>query len=537
MSSSSIPHLWLTSFILLLGASIAHAEANPRLVIRFDERAIAFNRALPHARPFSIEVQTPRAVEALKLRIWLQEDRRCAQGSAGAKVYGGTLVHDTPQVAVKGVKGAPQQAPRARRRFVVRLAPLRYASRYCVSVDNYQRWNGALETRLTKALAELPAFLAGVSDANLENHVRERLRHLWPDIDSYRLRSAGSTTSLIETVTYWMLARRSLRTAITASHRAKQALQLVRDAGADIASVDLAHAAGRAFTTIPAGIDLLLARWRRLARTAKADETSPLAVLKSETNDFSASVGRVRTMHCGQSSAAGQASAAAAPTPLAAFCRGLDVTVPLLTRLIAHGKAAVAAGLTRRQAMKTLAHQTNSELIVWRQAATGAFPYGAVAVVEGATAGSGIPYISADIGLLVPFFIERDGHLADVGLAAYIGVNVYLKPVDKDTPLSLDDGFFKRFALTFGFTVNDLKDADDTVEGVLFGKGILVGAGLRITDHVRLGGGIVVMRQHDRNPAVARKKLKIAPYANLSVDFDVASAFKRAFTKSSKVLP
>lgn len=536
MSSSSTFMVGLTSLMLLLGASIAHADAKPRLVVRFDERAIAFNRPLPHARSFSIEVQTPRAVEALKLRIWLQEDRRCAQGSAGAKVFDGTLVRDTPQVAVKGVKGAPQQAPRARRRFVVRLSPLRYASRYCVSVDNYQRWNGALETRLTKALAELPAFLAGASDANLENRVRGRLQRLWPDIDSYRLRSAGSTTSLIETVTHWVLARRNLRTAITATHRAKQALQIVRDAGADIASVDLAHAAGRAFTTIPAGIDLLLARWRRLARTAKADETSPLAVLKSETNEFSASVGRVRTMHCGQPNPAGQASAAAA-SPLAAFCRGLDVTVPLLTRLIAHGKTAVAAGLTRRRAMQALASQTNAELIVWRQAASGAFPYGAVAVVEGATAGSGIPYISADIGLLVPFFIERDGHLADVGLAAYVGVNVYLKPVDKDTPLSLDDGFFKRFALTFGFTVNDLKDADDTVEGVLFGKGILVGAGLRITDHVRLGGGIVVMRQRDRNPAIARKKLKIAPYANLSVDFDVASAFKRAFTKSSKVLP
>jgi hypothetical protein len=490
-------------------------------VVRFDERASAFSRTLPHARPFVIEVHTPAAVAAVKLRIWVQEDRSCKRGKAAAKVYDGSLL---------GAGSAKHGAAKGPRRFAVRLPGLRYATRYCVSVDNYQRWDAALETALQRTIEGLPEALASQDTLDLAA-ARARLKLL----DGYRLRATlGEAKPLIEVISRWISTQPALRAAHHAARRVALLRPQLRADLRDVASVDLARLAAVAFADggIPAGVELLLTRRRGLLASKGLDASGQ----RKDAQLFERSRSQVHAIYCATNTSKRRKKPKTS-AGLLRFCRGLAVVSPLVQRLEAQLERLRSEQRSLDNAKRKLGRALTAKLPSWRRGASGAFPFGASDAVEGGTAGGGLPYISADLGLLVPLFIERGGDVADVGLAAYIGVNVYFTPIDKDTPLSLDDGFWKRFAVTVGFTINNVEDADDTVEGVLFGKGILFGAGFRVTDHARAGVGVVLLRQRDRNPAVGDKKLKIAPYLSLSVDFDVASALKSAFVKEAKILP
>lgn len=134
-------------------------------------------------------------------------------------------------------------------------------------------------------------------------------------------------------------------------------------------------------------------------------------------------------------------------------------------------------------------------------------------------------YISADVGMMVPIFIG-----GGVDVAPFFGINIYFTGVDKDVPLRSDDGFLKRFSLTGGITLKAIRDDQDTVEGIVNGNALMGGAGLRITDYLRIGGGAVILRQKDQNPlATATKHVRVAPYAALSIDVDVAGIVTKSY--------
>ncbi len=124
-------------------------------------------------------------------------------------------------------------------------------------------------------------------------------------------------------------------------------------------------------------------------------------------------------------------------------------------------------------------------------------------------------YLAADFGVLYSWDVEQ--------ALPYIGTSIYVKPVNKQAPLS---GLspFKRLALTIGFTVGDFNN--DRAEPLFSTVNLLLGAGLRVTESIRVGGGAVVFREPDRDPLLKAKRVVYSPYASVSFDYDVQSLIK-----------
>jgi hypothetical protein len=132
-------------------------------------------------------------------------------------------------------------------------------------------------------------------------------------------------------------------------------------------------------------------------------------------------------------------------------------------------------------------------------------------------------YVSADAGFVYAFTIAA--------FVPYVGTNIYFRPVNKAAPLSQRGGFGRRFALTFGVTLATIEDrepgdtAGRTRSDLFSNSSLVVGAGLRVTQSIRLGGGALVFRRKDPNPLVSNTTVGVAPYASFSFDLDVAKAF------------
>ena len=154
-----------------------------------------------------------------------------------------------------------------------------------------------------------------------------------------------------------------------------------------------------------------------------------------------------------------------------------------------------------------------------------------VVVVEGTTVADFRTaqnwYISMDAGFAYAFRIGT--------MTPYVGANIYFRPVNKDAPLSLVDSFGRRFALTFGITLNSIEETTDEGTAVpaanknrfdllTSNRALLLGAGFRVTPSIRLCGGALVLREKDPNPLISKISVAAVPYVSFSLDFDVASA-------------
>jgi hypothetical protein len=129
-------------------------------------------------------------------------------------------------------------------------------------------------------------------------------------------------------------------------------------------------------------------------------------------------------------------------------------------------------------------------------------------------------YVSADAGVLYASVIETG--------AVYIGSNIYFRPVNKRAPLGRNDSFLRRAALTIGFTVTSIADENHRTRSDLFGRQSLVlGGGLRLTESVRAGAGVLLFKEADSNPLITRTSAATTPYISFSFDLDVGSTFRR----------
>jgi hypothetical protein len=137
-------------------------------------------------------------------------------------------------------------------------------------------------------------------------------------------------------------------------------------------------------------------------------------------------------------------------------------------------------------------------------------------------------YISADVGVTWSQPIES--------FFFYLGANFYLGPVNKKAPLRWSEpgNFRKRFAFTAGIPINSFSDTatrttlasgDVTLTGVLGDRPLLLGAGLRLNDLVRVTGGTVLFRVKSPNPLITATELDYAWYVALSIDWDLRGMF------------
>lgn len=137
-------------------------------------------------------------------------------------------------------------------------------------------------------------------------------------------------------------------------------------------------------------------------------------------------------------------------------------------------------------------------------------------------------YISADAGLLIAPEIDE--------VVPYVGTNIYFRPVNKNASLrslgSFGQTFTRRFALTLGLTTSSIAETQDnlTLREDLFGsQALVVGAGLRLTDSLRVGAGAFVFRQNDPSPLIDDLAVTTTYYISASFDLDVARAFQGGF--------
>lgn len=121
-------------------------------------------------------------------------------------------------------------------------------------------------------------------------------------------------------------------------------------------------------------------------------------------------------------------------------------------------------------------------------------------------------YMSADTGLAVGVSINE--------VLPYAGTNLYFRPVNTEAP---PGKFLTRFSALVGFTWTDniLKEGE---RASLYGTSVslVLGAGLRLTEILKVSGGVLMFKGVDPNPTIQDTRLEVSPFVSISGDFDVA---------------
>jgi hypothetical protein len=128
-------------------------------------------------------------------------------------------------------------------------------------------------------------------------------------------------------------------------------------------------------------------------------------------------------------------------------------------------------------------------------------------------------YISADLGLAwVPQF--GDVH-------PYAGVNFYLTPVNKSVPMSQlpyrwEDYLARVCSPMLGITLKGVSEEGQR-DNLVLGQGMIVGAGCRFGDALRVSGGWILFRAISTNRLSNNRELAGSAFLSSSIDADVKS--------------
>jgi hypothetical protein len=120
-------------------------------------------------------------------------------------------------------------------------------------------------------------------------------------------------------------------------------------------------------------------------------------------------------------------------------------------------------------------------------------------------------HVSADAGLLYAAPIDV--------VAPYIGTNIYLRPVNRDAPLSLRGGFMRRFSITVGLTVKGIDDEQGTRFNLFGAQAGVIGFGYRLAESVKMTLGALVFRK--RNEAALQTDKELTANAFVAFSFDI----------------
>ena len=104
----------------------------------------------------------------------------------------------------------------------------------------------------------------------------------------------------------------------------------------------------------------------------------------------------------------------------------------------------------------------------------------------------------------------------------YFGVNIYFRPVNKEVPLNQKGGFGRRFAAVIGITTSSI-ELENQRKGLLGKKALMIGAGYRITDAIRISTGSLVFHEINPNPLISEKRFSTSLFISLSIDWDIKS--------------
>lgn len=141
-------------------------------------------------------------------------------------------------------------------------------------------------------------------------------------------------------------------------------------------------------------------------------------------------------------------------------------------------------------------------------------------------------YVSADTGLAYVPDLDRS--------VPYMGINLYLRPVNPPSVTPLGSGqqgnFVQRFSITLAFTVGNDLVQEETLGGqtVKFvdnwtdAGSLLVGVGYRLNPAIRVGAGAIAYRQLDSLVDLrSGADTEVSFYFSVSLDVNVRSFFRQ----------
>ena len=103
----------------------------------------------------------------------------------------------------------------------------------------------------------------------------------------------------------------------------------------------------------------------------------------------------------------------------------------------------------------------------------------------------------------------------------YFGTNIYIRPINKDAPPTT---FKTRFAFLAGFTFTSNLKKDGQRQQLYANDAMLVaGAGFRLTEILRLNGGMLIFTAPNNNPLIDDPQPEATPFFSLSADVDIGS--------------
>ena len=133
-------------------------------------------------------------------------------------------------------------------------------------------------------------------------------------------------------------------------------------------------------------------------------------------------------------------------------------------------------------------------------------------------------------------FIKAQSNSTLTGGSPFVGVNISLTPVNKNTPYHLSDlSFSQRVSLHTGVILESLKE-ENIREDFFNGMSLMVGLGYKFgTQSTRINvGGILY---NDINQITGGKSIAIQPYVALSIDIEIRKWLSEFIPSFAQKLP
>ncbi len=133
---------------------------------------------------------------------------------------------------------------------------------------------------------------------------------------------------------------------------------------------------------------------------------------------------------------------------------------------------------------------------------------------------SPVNYASVDLGVLAAPWPGDD---VGTWLVSYVGVNLYLVPVERKIAVRdlVGPKVWQRVSVTVGWAISAPSSSNRTLSGPMGGKYPLLGIGWRTGQFTRVLGGALFYEAASANPASREKSLYAAGFFGASLDFDV----------------
>ena len=139
--------------------------------------------------------------------------------------------------------------------------------------------------------------------------------------------------------------------------------------------------------------------------------------------------------------------------------------------------------------------------------------------------------IATDFGLINIIAFQNDGTTQYIP-RPYVGINFHFGGgIDRSLPLreiprETRNRFWLRSSLTLGVTIGKINEGG--FSDFYNGFSPAIGYAWRATDQIRLGTGMLLLREEDRNPLIDKKNVEPAFYLNLTLDFGIFNQLGRA---------